>query len=139
MQAREDAVKQWFTMWLTGKDSGVENLFSKDAVYMESWGPEYHGVKTISHWFREWNERGSVLQWDILQYFHKENKTVVEWVFVCKMNDGSQHAFDGLSLIEWDAQGKIQKLKEFGCRQDRYNPYQDGKEPKFDGRPVPFN
>ena len=40
-------------------------IFSQDALYIESWGPEYRGAETIRHWFQEWNTRGTVLQWDM--------------------------------------------------------------------------
>ena len=52
------------------------------------------------HWFNEWNTRGKVIIWDIKQFFHKENQTVVEWYFKNEMNTGSVEEFDGISLIE---------------------------------------
>lgn len=52
-------------------------------------------------WFDEWNTRGADLTWDVKQFFHKNNQTIVEWYFKNKMNDGSVEAFDGMSLIQW--------------------------------------
>lgn len=40
-------------------------------------------------------------------------------------------AFDGMSLIEWTPDGKIALLKEFGCNENRYDPYKDGNIPHF--------
>lgn len=40
---REVQIRQWFSMWLDKQDTGIEDLFAPDAVYIESWGPEYHG------------------------------------------------------------------------------------------------
>ena len=40
---REAQVRRWFSMWLDGQDTGIGDLFAPDAVYIESWGPEYHG------------------------------------------------------------------------------------------------
>lgn len=82
---KESIIQLWFTMWLQKNDLGIQEIFSKDAVYIESWGPAYRGNEKIKLWFDEWNTRGSVLQWDIKQYFHKENQTMVEWFFKNEM------------------------------------------------------
>ena len=62
---RESKIQQWFSMWLDKADTGIEDLFATDAVYIESWGPEYHGSGKIQLWFDEWNTRGTVEHWDI--------------------------------------------------------------------------
>ncbi|MCI5703766.1 nuclear transport factor 2 family protein [Candidatus Pseudoscillospira sp. SGI.172] len=128
---REAQVRRWFSMWLDGQDTGIGDLFAPDAVYIESWGPEYHGSEKIKLWFDEWNTRGTVQCWDIRQYFHKENQTVVEWSFRCAMTDGVIQSFDGLSLIRWNEVGQICFLQEFGCNENRYDPYAQGKTPVF--------
>ena len=99
-EEREQKIQQWFSMWLTQTDTGIEQLFSEDSIYIESWGPQYWGAREIKRWFEEWNIRGKVLQWDILQYFHKENQTAVRWYFKNQMQGGVKEAFDGISLIE---------------------------------------
>ena len=68
---RESKIQQWFAMWLDKQDTGILELFAPNAVYIESWGPEYHGSRKIKLWFDEWNTRGAVERWDIRQYFHK--------------------------------------------------------------------
>ena len=45
MNIREQKIRLWFDMWLQKMDLGIEDLFSADAVYIESWGPEYAGIK----------------------------------------------------------------------------------------------
>ena len=113
----------------------VENLFyrifTEDVVYTESWCPKYENLKTVKHWFNEWNTRGKVIIWDIKQFFHKENQTVVEWYFKNEMNTGSVEEFDGISLIEWTEDNKIKSLKEYGCNLNNYNPYQHSDNPQF--------
>lgn len=131
MKEREQIIRRWFGMWLRGEDTGIADIFAADAVYIESWGPEYRGAAAIRHWFAEWNTRGKVLTWDIRQYFHREDQTVVEWFFRNRMNDGREEAFDGLSLVKWTADGRIAFLQEFGCNRNRYDPYADGPAPKF--------
>ena len=50
---REDKIRRWFRMWLDQTDEGISDLFASDGVYIESWGPEYHGADAIRHWFTE--------------------------------------------------------------------------------------
>ena len=128
---REAAIRRGFAMWLEKRDLGLADLFAPDAVYTESWGPEYSGLRKIQHWFTEWNTRGTVLRWDILQFFHSGNQTVVQWVFQNQMDTGAVEAFEGMSLVTWTQDGRIAALKEFGCNENRYDPYQDGPVPQF--------
>ena len=131
MNEREKIIRLWFDMWLQKKDSGISEMFTDNSVYTESWGPEYHGSAKIKLWFDEWNTRGTVLQWDIKQFFHKEDKTIVEWYFKNQMKNGTVEAFDGVSLIEWTSNNKILSLKEFGCNVNTYDPYEYGDKPQF--------
>ena len=128
---RESKIRQWFSMWLDKADTGIEKLFGPNAVYIESWGPEYRGSEKIKLWFEEWNTRGTVEHWDIRQYFHRGNQTVVEWAFRCAMTNGTVQSFDGLSLIRWNEVGQICFLQEFGCNENRYDPYAEGETPLF--------
>lgn len=128
---REAVIRQWFDMWLRQEDLGIDGIFAEDVCYIESWGPQYEGRAAVRHWFREWNARGRVLVWDIKGFFHREDRTVVEWYFRNQMNDGRVEQFDGLSLVEWTPDNKIRALKEFGCNLDRYDPYRDGDAPQF--------
>jgi len=118
-------------MWLEKQDTGLQDIFAEDAVYIESWGPEYRGVRKIKLWFDEWNTRGDVLRWDIKQFFHSGDQTVVEWHFENAMRDGKKEAFDGISLVQWTRDDRIIRLQEFGCNQNRYDPYREGPLPKF--------
>lgn len=130
MNKREGIIKLWFDMWLQKKDLGIDKIFSDDVVYTESFGPEYHGISKIKLWFDEWNSRGTVIQWDIKQFFHKDNQTIVEWYFKNTNSDRIEE-FDGISLIVWNSSDKICKLKEFGCNVTNYDPYQNGNTPQF--------
>ncbi|WP_418462320.1 nuclear transport factor 2 family protein [Frisingicoccus sp.] len=131
MNEREKIIRLWFDMWLQQKDLGIDDIFTEDAVYIESWSPKYDNRSTVKHWFNEWNTRGKVLVWDIKQFFHKDSQTIVEWYFKNKMDNGNIEEFDGVSLVEWTKENKIRFLKEFGCNLNNYNPYQDGDVPQF--------
>ncbi len=81
MNEREKIIRLWFDMWIKKADLGIDNIFTDDVVYTESWSPKYENRKTVKHWFDEWNTRGSVLVWEIKQFFHQGNQTIVEWYF----------------------------------------------------------
>ncbi len=85
-------------------------FFTEDVLYTESWSPQYCNRKTVKHWFQEWNTRGKVVAWEIKQFFHKENQTIVEWYFKNEMDNGSIEEF-------------LVSLKEFGCNLNHYNPW----------------
>ena len=131
MNEREKIIRLWFDMWIKKADLGIDNIFTDDVVYTESWSPKYENRKTVKHWFDEWNTRGSVLVWEIKQFFHQGNQTIVEWYFKSKMNNGNVEEFDGISLIVWTQDNKIKSLKEFGCNLHNYNPYRDSDIPVF--------
>lgn len=131
MDERERKIRLWFDMWLRQTDLGINEIFTEDVTYIESWGPKYEGRTVVKHWFAEWNTRGKVLAWDIKQFFHKENQTIAEWYFKGEMNDGHTDEFDGISLLEWTNDNRIILLKEFGCNLNRYNPYQNSDTPQF--------
>ena len=108
MQEREKIIHAWFDMWLTGRDTGTEEIFMPDAVYIESWGPQYQGCAAIRHWFQEWNTRGKVIAWDIRQFFHKRTKRL----------------WNGTSRMKWRP-AKLKNLMVFllfiGQKMGRYN------------------
>ena len=135
-QQREQRIRLWFDMWLQARDLGMEEIFAPDCVYVESWGPRYVGRDKVAHWFQEWNTRGRVVRWDIRQFFHKGDQTIVEWSFRNEMNDGRVEEFDGLSLVQWDEAGRIAFLREFGCNTRNYDPYRDGDPPRFREEPA---
>ena len=131
MNEREKIIRLWFDMWLTQQDLGIDEIFTEDVVYTESWGPKYEDRKTVKHWFHEWNTRGKVISWEIKQFFHKDDQTIVEWYFKNEMLTGGKEEFNGISLIKWTTDNKIRSLTEFGCNRNNYNPYQNGDKPQF--------
>ena len=47
--------------------------------------------------FMKYHDGKDRCSWDIKQFFHKENQTVVEWYFKNEMNTGSVEEFDDIS------------------------------------------
>lgn len=121
---REKLINKYFSMWINNSFKGIDNIFSSDIKYIESYGPKYEGIEKLKFWIREWNLRGSVLRWDIRQFFHKDNQVIVQWKFTCKMKDDDQNStFDGISLIKFNIDNKIHYIKEYSCEIENYDPY----------------
>ena len=47
MNEREKIIQLWFEMWLTKQDLGIDNIFTEDVIYTESWSPQYNNRKTV--------------------------------------------------------------------------------------------
>lgn len=52
MNEREKTIRLWFDMWLNQQDMGIDDIFTEDVIYTESWSPQYNNRKTVKHWFR---------------------------------------------------------------------------------------
>ncbi|MBE6089292.1 MAG: nuclear transport factor 2 family protein [Clostridium beijerinckii] len=122
MNIREQIIKKYFKSWLENNCSVLKDIFDLNVTYSECYGPEYQGIDTVTTWFKEWNKRGKVLVWDIKQFIHQGNITVVEWYFKCRY-DGEIEEFDGVSLIEFNDNNYIVSLKEFQSKIPHYYPY----------------
>ncbi|AVK50510.1 SnoaL-like polyketide cyclase [Clostridium sp. MF28] len=122
MNIREQIIKKYFKSWLDNNCSVLKDIFDSNVSYSECYGPEYHGIDTVTTWFKEWNKRGKVLVWDIKQFIHQGNISVVEWYFKCRY-DGEIEEFDGVSLIEFNGDNYIVSLKEFQSKIPHYYPY----------------
>lgn len=134
MNEREETIRLWFDMWLRGEDFGIRDIFAREAVYTESWGPVYRGPEAIGHWFREWLTRGRVLVWTIHRFFHAGDQTAVTWFFQCRMGNEEPAGFEGVSVVRWTEDGKIAGLTEYCCEPDQYDPYAGGPAPVFDDK-----
>ena len=119
---REKIIKSYFESWVNKNCLILKEIFDTEAIYSECFGPEYHGLDNIERWVQDWNERGTVFSWDVRQFIHQENMTVVEWYFKC-VYDKSIGEFNGVSLIEFNIDNFIVSIKEFQSKIPHYNPY----------------
>ncbi|MCC8167152.1 MAG: nuclear transport factor 2 family protein [Planctomycetes bacterium] len=127
---KEAAIRRYFDAWLTQSIALLDGLFDDTVVYTESWGPEYTGYDQVLHWFREWNHRAQVTQWDIAQFIHQGLTTAVEWRFRNRYNTGEEEFFDGVSIFQFDESGAIVRVKEFGAKLPHFNPYTQKGPPR---------
>ncbi|MBO4419229.1 MAG: nuclear transport factor 2 family protein [Oscillospiraceae bacterium] len=120
----EDSIRAYFRSWIEKDEAAFQRSFSQDAVYSECYGPEYHGLPQLLRWFRDWNARGSVLSWEIKRFLKADRTAVAEWYFRCVF-DGVEDGFDGVTIADFDAAGKIQKLSEFQSKAEHCCPYEE--------------
>lgn len=72
----EDIIRRYFQCWLDKDVDAVKEIFSDDIIYSECYGPVYKGIGQIIRWFEVWNQKGTVLQWDI-------KRVIVFWEYSC--------------------------------------------------------
>lgn len=80
-QEMEKIIRKYFQCWLDKSIDPIKDIFSKNITYSECYGPIYTGLEQVITWFAEWNQKGTV--------------------------DG----FDGVTIAEFDADGKINSLE----------------------------
>ena len=119
---REETVKHYFQSWLDKNSEPLDYIFSDDVVYTECYGPEYHGLPQIRKWFSDWNANGTVLKWEIKNFIHQGAFTAVEWYFEWDY-DREISEFDGVSIMEFNENGKIVSVKEFQSKSEHFYPY----------------
>jgi len=117
-----DTIKAYFSAWLSKDASSLPLIFSENIIYSECYGPEYRGLEQILLWFADWNQRGTVLQWDIKNMIESGSIVCAEWYFRCEY-DGVVDGFNGISWIEFDENGKIAALREFQSKAEHNFPY----------------
>lgn len=118
----EEIIRKYFKAWIDKDADALRGIFSEDAVYSECWGPEYHGAAQILQWFSDWNTKGDVLEWTIKRTMAHERTLVAEWYFKCSW-EGSVDGFDGVTIADFDDDGRIVRLCEYKSDPEHYLPY----------------
>ncbi len=118
----KQTIQRYFKSWIDKDIEVVKEVFADDIVYTECYGPQYHGLKQILQWFHDWNENDSVLEWTIKRTIEKDKTFVVEWYFKCDCN-GKVSGFDGVTIADFNEEGKIFRLSEFRSDSDHVYPY----------------
>lgn len=120
----QEIIRSYFQCWLDNNIDVVKEIFAEDIVYSECYGPEYHGINQILRWFTDWNEKGTVLKWDIKEIIQVDNTVIVEWFFQCNYDDVVDE-FDGVTIAKFTDDMKICNLKEFQSKAEHCYPYED--------------
>lgn len=119
---REKTIRAFFQMWVERDFTGLDGLFSPDVEYSECYGPEYRGRKELHLWIADLLQKQQVLEWRIKRFLHAQDTVVVEWFFK-ERQDAAVKSFDGVSLIEFGADGKMVSVKEFQSKAEHRAPY----------------
>lgn len=119
---KREIVHAYFEAWLKKDIQTVTHTFSEDAVYTECYGPQYHGLPQILRWFADWNQKGTMLQWDIFRMVEQGRTVVVQWFFRCDY-DGTVSGFDGVSVIDFNEADRICRLGEYQSEPEHVFPY----------------
>lgn len=118
----EDIIRAYFKSWLHKDDSVMRQHFHEQIIYTECYGPRYLGKKQCLQWFHDWNDKGSVLKWDILKIDIALNTCYVTWYFECEYEKNVE-GFDGISVICFDSAHKITVIDEYKSDHEHYCPY----------------
>lgn len=122
MEDREKIIKDYFNSWITKDDSILEKVFAENIKYIECYGPAYAGIVQVKKWFKDWQNHGKVIVWDINKFVHSEKYSICDWYFECEY-DGKLDGFNGVSWIEFNNENKIVKLREYQSKVPNYFPY----------------
>ena len=49
LSGRELSIRRYFAMWTMRDCAGIEDVFARDVIYIESDGKEYHGTEQLLH------------------------------------------------------------------------------------------
>lgn len=123
MRQREEIIKTWLDMWLGQELLPLEAVFTPDVHYYEFQGRSYEGIDQIRRWFDTWNKENHVTKWDIRRFIHHQDTTMVEFYFQSKNTQGESREWEGIYLVEWDGEHKIEKLQEFYCHLPHEKPF----------------
>jgi len=122
MNNKQEIIRQYFKSWIKKDISIIEKHFSENVKYIECYGPEYNGIKQIRLWFNDWNKENNVLKWEIKRFIENKNIVVAEWFFECEY-DKNIDGFDGVSIVEFNENNKIEVVKEFQSKAEHTFPY----------------
>jgi len=127
MDEREQALRSWFSAWIDRNAAVIDEIFADSVAYSECYGPEYRGIGQVKRWFQVWNRKGSVLRWDMHETFRDGDVLIATWYFCCEY-EGKTDGFDGVTIAQFDKNGKIVSLREFESKAEHVFPYGDKKE-----------
>ena len=126
MQRR--AIADYFAMWVARDFSRFDELFSPRCRYEECYGPIYEGAAELHRWIERMLAVQRVTAWDIHDVvFAADGRSVtVTWTFAAAEQDS--YVFDGCSLIHFDEDGRIERVREFKADHERCFPQRQAGE-----------
>ncbi|WEV42491.1 nuclear transport factor 2 family protein [Bifidobacterium sp. ESL0682] len=125
---RERAISDYFDMWVTRDFDKLDAYFAPDCIYEQSNGHIYENRNQVHHWIEDSLDHQTVTTWRIATFTHARGREgqpsiTVFWTFAAKNDDGSDDAFDGVSVFEFNRQNKIKRVREYHAKHRRDCPY----------------
>ncbi|WEV68806.1 nuclear transport factor 2 family protein [Bifidobacterium sp. ESL0775] len=125
---RERAISEYFNMWVTRDFDKLDAIFAPDCVYEECNGHIYENRNQMHHWIEDALDDQVVSTWRIANFTHARGREgqpsiTVFWMFAAKNRDGKEDAFDGVSVIEFNRQNKVKRVREYRAKHRRDYPY----------------
>lgn len=117
-------LQQYITSWLTKDKQLFLDTLADPIDIRECYGASYSTKTQAEAWFTEWNKRGSVLDWNILDTFFDAQRNILfaTWEFNHCYPDVSETRFDGITIMAAH-DGKITFLHEYETKHKRFYPY----------------
>lgn len=125
---RERAISDYFNMWVTRDFDKLDAIFAPDCVYEESNGHIYENRNQIHHWVEDAMDRQTILTWKVGYFTHARGREgqpsiTVFWTLAGQEREGEAYDFDGVSVIEFNRQNKIKRVRDFTAKRRRDYPY----------------
>ena len=117
---RESLIREYFAMWVERDFRRFDALFANACVYEECYGPIYTGLSELHAWIADMLDNQHVSAWDIHDFIHGgDSDTVIAiWTF-----SDNESTFDGASVIDFDQDNKISRVREYQSTHKRRHPY----------------
>lgn len=99
-----------------GEPIVAADYFAPDATYEEPPVPMLRGRAALLAFFQDFADRHSDVSFTISRAFSDASKTRVasEWRFAyTRTEDGTQRVFEGMSILDFDADGRIASWRGF--------------------------
>ena len=118
---RNEIISKYYDAWVKKDIELMKNVFSKNCVYVECFGEEYHGEEQILRWFSDWNQIGSILEWCPKNFYEDGNIVIVESFFRCITE--KEFACDAISVIHFNEEDRITEVREYWSKLEHHFPY----------------
>jgi limonene-1,2-epoxide hydrolase len=102
-----------------GEPEVAADLFAPDATYEEPPAPELRGRAALLAFFTDFAKRHHDVSFTISRAFADASNTRVaaEWRFAyTRTEDGTRRVYEGISILEFTAEGRIASWRGFSAR-----------------------
>lgn len=119
-------LEKYIKSWLIQDKEMFLNTLNDKVDIRECYGASYACKSEAEAWFTEWNKRGKVLDWKILDVFFDSERCLLfaTWEFNHRYPGINEPRFDGITMMAVE-NGKITLLYEYETRHERFYPYKE--------------